>query len=597
MVDTTTPNLGLTKPEVGASDDVWGNKLNGNFDLIDTAVTAKVAKSGGTMTGLLTLSADPGAALGAATKQYVDTKVASVGGGVTQAYVDAGDASRVLKSGDAMIGRLDLQGTGSPSQLRAGPVGSNAGMFLTGNGPSSAFISGGVDLQPSGWIARDASVGIFGINNGSFFIYGGTGATVGAAWTPVVRFSVDVAGNAVVSGTLTVNGNSTLNALSCAAINTNGNIITAPRITFDANDYIMGDGTHIIARTSGNFYIQNLGGVSSPLVCGSITCGVLSSLENINATKHIIAGSGNVNGNMRYYFGSGATKYLDWDTTKFTFAGGPLTTNGSRFDAGDIHASGYLFADNGNLYLSGSPALIRGGNYTNFYTDGNLIRFTMGNVNDPTNIYRNDTHLFWHSNGTLLFTLNYPTATYIPAVVVNLGAGFKGHDGVSGSTYAYTNNLFYTGSGMQLWVDASNLGVISVTCDYRAKQDVKGLPSTWKQVLDLRPIQYTQKDFTPPGSRAQMAARSRRLEEEGVDTKEIEEFQHIIKADGIERWGFIAHELQETLLPSAASGEKDDPFAVQSPNTLAVLAAVTRALQEAMLRIEVLEGKLSGRAK
>ena len=120
------------------------------------------------------------------------------------------------------------------------------------------------------------------------------------------------------------------------------------------------------------------------------------------------------------------------------------------------------------------------------------------------------------------------------------------------------------------------LGNITYTSDYRIKKDVENLASTWDKVKALRPIRYSQKEFSPPSH----------------DSKEVPEghsAEPLFVNDDREQWGFIAHELQETLLPTAANGEKDAPDTVQSVNLGAIVSALTRALQEAMPRIEALE--------
>jgi hypothetical protein len=89
MADTFTSNLVLTKPEVGASADTWGNKLNANSDsiagLFQYGPALKVANGG---TGGVT-SAEARTNLGLGTLSTQDaSSVAITGGTASLASVD-----------------------------------------------------------------------------------------------------------------------------------------------------------------------------------------------------------------------------------------------------------------------------------------------------------------------------------------------------------------------------------------------------------------------------------------------------------------------------------------------------------------------------
>ncbi len=71
-----------------------------------------VLKAGDTMTGPLFLSGDPSSALQASTKNYADAGDAETLA-AAESYANAGDAARVAKSGDTMTGDLSISDAGN----------------------------------------------------------------------------------------------------------------------------------------------------------------------------------------------------------------------------------------------------------------------------------------------------------------------------------------------------------------------------------------------------------------------------------------------------------------------------------------------------
>ena len=181
MADTTTPNYGLTKPEVGASEDTWGTKINTNLNLIDTQMkvsddrsaantttaNAALPKAGGAMTGPITTNStfdgvDVAArdavlttttntantanttANAAATLTAVQTFTAGQRGEVTALTDAASIATDLALSNNFSVTLAGNRTLANPTNTVAGQSGS---IFITQDGTGSRTLAFGTNFK------------------------------------------------------------------------------------------------------------------------------------------------------------------------------------------------------------------------------------------------------------------------------------------------------------------------------------------------------------------------------------------------------------------------------------------------------------------
>ena len=111
QVAAAQPAPSSTTPAMDAAAAIGVGTTYARADHVHPSDTSRVIKAGDTMTGPLILNADPGAALGAATKQYVDLRLPLAGGTLTGPLILAADPVAALGAAtkqyaDATAGRL-----------------------------------------------------------------------------------------------------------------------------------------------------------------------------------------------------------------------------------------------------------------------------------------------------------------------------------------------------------------------------------------------------------------------------------------------------------------------------------------------------------